>query len=137
MRVRGHLRLLALATAVWLAFFVAGLPGYYQQYSTRSLLVFEALLLPPIWAAGFLALRGRRRNRTRHALLLSFYFTVPLFLYDLLYCGLLLGHGLGFVVPYWYLTAYYAVPWVLFPATAAWLERRARTETAAQGPPQG
>ena len=57
------------------------------------------------------------------AVALAFWFTVPLFLYDLAYCGVRLGHGLGFVVPYWYLTAYYVVPWVLFPATALWLER--------------
>jgi hypothetical protein len=48
---------------------------------------------------------------------------VPLFVYDWLYCGIHLGHGLAFVGRYWYLTTYYAVPWILLPATAWWLDR--------------
>jgi hypothetical protein len=124
MSARGHLRLLLTASVVWLGFWIAGLPDYYRQYSTRSLVVFELLLLVPVWAAGFLALRRRRgAARRRRAVALAFYFTVPLFLYDLAYCGIHLGHGLGFVVPYWYLTAYYVVPWVLFPATALGIDR--------------
>lgn len=126
MTTRGHLQLLVAATAVWLGFWIAGLPDYYQQYSTRSLVVFEVLLLAPVWAAGFMTLQvRRRRSRMRRALTISFYFTVPLFLYDLAYCGLHLGHGLRFVVQYWYLSVYYVVPWVLFPLTALWLERAA------------
>jgi hypothetical protein len=132
MTPRGHVKLLVAASVVWLGFWVAGLPDYYQQYSTRSLILFEVLLLPPVGWAGFVALRARRRSsRMKRALAIAFYFTVPLFLYDLVYCGLHLGHGLRFVVPYWYLTVYYFVPWALFPLTALWLERAA---AAASGP---
>lgn len=127
-----HLQLLVAATVVWLGFWLAGLPDYYQQYSTRSLVVFEVLLLAPTWAAGYLSLRRRRAgSRTSRAVAICFYFTVPLFLYDLLYCALYLGHGLRFVIRYWYLTAYYFVPWALLVPTAVWLDvserRRART----------
>lgn len=125
MRLRGHLKILGAATAVWLAFWIAGLPEYYQQYSTRALLVLEVVLLPPIWTIGFVVLRTWRGSRLRHALVLSFYFTVPVFLYDLLYCGAYLGHGLGFVVRYWYLTTYYFVPPLLLVPTALWLDRPA------------
>jgi hypothetical protein len=122
---RGHLRLFGLATLVWLAFLVAGLPGYYRQYSTRSLVVFEVVLLAPVVAFAVAALRpARRLTRMRRAIAIAFWFTVPLFFYDLAYCGLWLGHGLRFVVTYWWLTAYYAVPWVVLPATAWWLDRR-------------
>lgn len=132
MTTRGHLKLLVTATVVWLGFWVAGLPDYYQQYSTRTLLVFEALLLVPAWAAGFVTLRrSRTSSRMKRACAISFYFTLPLFLYDLIYCGLYLGHGLGFLVQYWYLTVYYVVPWALFPLTALWLERAVQ---AASGP---
>ncbi len=132
MTTRGHVELLVTATAVWVGFWVAGLPDYYQQYATRSLVVFEVLLLAPVWAAGFMALRvPRRRSRMKRALALSFYFTVPLFLYDLAYCGIHLGHGLGFLVRYWYLTVYYFVPWALFPLTALWLDSAA---AAVRGP---
>lgn len=125
MTVRAHARLFLLAAAAWLAFWVAGLPDYYQQYSTRSLVLFEVLLLGPVWAVGYLALRERRRvSRSRRAFAISFHFSIPLFLYDLAYCGVHLGHGFGFVGPYWYLTVYYFVPWLLFLPTAAWLDRR-------------
>ncbi|WP_242346351.1 hypothetical protein [Anaeromyxobacter terrae] len=126
MSLRAHARLFLVAALIWLAFWVAGLPDYYQQYSTRSLVVFEVLLLGPVWTVGYLALRDHRRvSRMRRAVAISFHFTIPLFVYDLAYCGLYRGLGLGFVVPYWYLTAYYFVPWVLFLPTAAWLDRRA------------
>ncbi len=124
MSLRGHPRLLATAALVGLASWIAGLPDSHRQYSTRSLVAFEVLLLAPVGAAGWLALRARRRvSRTRRAVVIAFHFTVPLFLYDLAYCGIRLGHGLGFVAAYWWLTTYYVVPWVLFPATAAWLDR--------------
>lgn len=125
MRLRSHLKLLGLATLTWLAFFLAGLPDYYRQYSTRALVAFEVALLLPVWAAGYLALRSRGRTpRTKRAVAIAFWFTVPLALYDFAYCGLHLGHGPAFVIPYWYLATYYVVPWLLFPPTAAWLERR-------------
>ncbi len=63
MRLRGHLKILGAATAVWLAFWIAGLPEYYQQYSTRVLVVLEVVLLPPIWAIGFVVLRSWRGSR--------------------------------------------------------------------------
>lgn len=136
MSVRGHLKLLGAATLVWLAFFVAGLPAYYRQYSTSALIVFEVLLLGPVAAAGVLVLRPRRSAvRMRHALRVSFHFTVPLLLYDALYCGLHLGRGPRFLVEYWYLTAYYVVPWALFPAIALWLNRgERRGDVAATAP---
>ncbi|CAO0823015.1 hypothetical protein DFAR_3440002 [Desulfarculales bacterium] len=37
----------------------------------------------------------------------AFYIPMPLFFYDLLYCGLYLGHGFGFIWDYCYLTVYY------------------------------
>lgn len=135
MRARGHLKLLGLASLLWLAFLVAGAPAYYRQYSTSALVIFEVLLLGPVAAAGVVVLRARpRAARLRHALLVSFYFSAPLFLYDLAYCGVHLGHGLRFTLVYWYLTVYYFVPWALFPATALWLDRRERDASPAGRP---
>lgn len=125
MTLRAHARLFLLAALAWLAFWIAGLPAYYQQYSTRSLAVFEVLLVAPVGAVGYLALRERRRaSRMTRAVAISFHFTIPLFLYDYAYCGLHLGRGLGFLAGYWYLTVYYVVPWSLLLPMAAWLDRR-------------
>jgi hypothetical protein len=85
---------------------------------------FDSLLLIPIAAIVYLVLRRLRpERRLRVALLLAFYFTVPLALYDWLYCGLYLGHGIQFISRYWYLSVYYAIPWVLLPLVALLLNR--------------
>ena len=85
---------------------------------------FDFLVLIPISAIVYFVLkRLRPERRLTIALWLAFYFTVPLALYDWLYCGLYLGHGIQFVFKYWYLSVYYAIPWVLLPLVALLLNR--------------
>ena len=119
MSMRGHIRIFLIATAVWIAFWLAGQPFYYQQYPSRLMIWFVALLLIPIAAIVYFVLRrlhpGRRLTI---ALWLAFYYTVPLAIYDWLFCGLYLGHGVQFISRYWYLTVYYAIPWILLPLVA-------------------
>ena len=119
MTKRGHLRIFLIATVVWAAFWVAGLPSYYQQYSVNFMGWFATLLLLFIPAILYRVLRPvHPKRRMATALWLAFYFTVPLALYDWLYCGLYLGHGIQFLTRYWYLTVYYAIPWILLPLVA-------------------
>jgi len=119
MRKRHHVRLWILATCVWAGFLVLGLPEYYQQYSPRVMLGFEVVLLLPFAVILYVVLkRVPPKRRMSLALWIAFYFTVPLAVYDYLYCGLVLGHGAGFLWEFWYLTTYYVVPWVLAPAMA-------------------
>lgn len=128
-KVRFHLGFLLIATIVWAGFWVGGLPSYYQQYSTRQMIWFDSLVLVPIAVIGYLFLRRvRPERRLTIALWLAFYFTVPLAIYDWLYCGLYLGHGVEFLWQYWYLTVYYAIPWILLPGAALFLNR-GRKET--------
>ena len=124
MSIRGHVRVFLIATVVWIGFWVAGLPSYYQQYSNLAMILFDSLLLIPIGAIVYFVLRQLRpSDRLAIALWLAFYFTVPLALYDWLYCGLYLGHGVWFMTKYWYLTVYYAIPWILLPLVAIFLNR--------------
>jgi hypothetical protein len=125
MRRRGHIRLFLFATSVWALFLIGGLPSYYQQYSTLVMVVFDIVVLVPITAVVCLVLRrvGQRR-RLRVSLWIAFYFTVPLAIYDWLYCGVYLGHGMRFVTRFWYLSVYYAIPWILLPTVALILDRR-------------
>lgn len=125
MPLRRHAQMLAVVSAAWLLFWVAGLPDYYRQYSTMFMIVFDAAVLPPIWFVVYSRVRKAGAGRgLAVSLWLSFYITVPLFVYDLAYCGYYLGHGIGFVREYWYLTAYYVLPWLLFPLTGWWVDRR-------------
>lgn len=132
MRLSTHLRLLALATAVWVAFWIAGLPDYYQQYSLLAMVAFSAALVPIIAILGARVIgRASASRRMRLASWLSFYFTVPLLVYDYVYCGWYLGYGWRFLTHYWYLTVFYFIPWLLFLPTAILLARRsAQDETA-------
>jgi hypothetical protein len=85
---------------------------------------FDTVLLIPIVAIVYFVLRRLcPARRVAIALWLAFYFTVPLAIYDWLYCGLYLGHGAQFILRYWYLTVYYAIPWILLPFMAFVLNR--------------
>lgn len=124
MTMGGHIRIFLIASVVWSGFWVTGLPYYYQQYSNRLMIWFDSLLLIPVTAIVYSVLRRLRpERRLRIALWLAFYFTIPLAVYDWLYCGIHLGYGVQFISRYWYLTVYYAIPWVLLPVTALLLNR--------------
>lgn len=134
MRIKKHLKLLLIVSAVWFLFWIAGLPDYYRQYSTISMLAFDILILPLIWLIVYLSLKKTRSGRGLVASVwLAFYVTVPLFGYDLLYCGYYLGRGISFLWEYWYLTVYYILPWLIFPLTGWWIEQR-RREVAVSEP---
>jgi len=127
MRARGHIKIFLTASLVWVGFWIAGLPSYYQQYSPTFMIWFDALLFLPIGAVVWVVLRRvRARRRMKVALWMAFYFTVPLAIYDWLYCGVYLDHGLSSLWRFWYLTVYYAIPWLLLPAVAATLNQIGR-----------
>ena len=115
MRPRAHVQLLASAVAVWAAFWVVGLPSYYQQYSFTLLLIGTCLLVPPTaWIGLRMLRRARPERRWSLALWMSFYFTIPLAVFDSLYCGVYLGHGARYLSMYWYLTVFYFIPWLIY-----------------------
>jgi hypothetical protein len=108
----------------WALFWLAGLPGYYQQYSQVTMAVFCILVSVAVsLAALVILLRGRSEARLRRALWISLYFTVPFAILDWLYCGVYLGQGADFLFRYWYLTVFYFTPWLTFLPTALLLRR--------------
>lgn len=134
MKKEHHIRLWIFATAVWAGFLLGGLPDYYQQYSTNFMLGFVVLVLLPISVVLYLVLkRVAPRRRMSVALWIALYFTVPLAVYDWLYCGLVLGRGIGFIWEFWYLTVYYAIPWLLAPPMALLVNRIERGAVPAGG----
>jgi hypothetical protein len=130
LRAKGHVRIFFIATVVWAGFWLAGLPSYYQQYSKLLMAWFVLLLLIPIAAVVAYVLKKLRiERRLTVALWMAFYFTVPLAVYDWLYCGLYQGHGVRFISVYWYLSVYYVIPWLLFPLVALLLNRSGFTRS--------
>jgi hypothetical protein len=123
-----HLRMFMLATLAWAGFWVAGLPSYYQQYSTAFMVWFEVILLLGLVGLVYCVLkRVSRQRRVAVACWIAFYFTMPLSIYDWLYCGVYLGHGMDFLWRFWYLTTYYVIPWPLLPGIAIILTRAETT----------
>ena len=126
MRLHKHLRLLTIVSLAWFIFWISGLPEYYQQYSTKFMIIFDLAILPPIWFIVYRSVRNTSPGRgLKISLWWSFYISVPLFIYDFLYCGIYLGHGTSFLWKYWYVTVYYIIPWLLFPPTG-WLVEKNR-----------
>ncbi|MFZ5637611.1 MAG: hypothetical protein ACOY82_13610 [Pseudomonadota bacterium] len=117
------------ATLVWAAFWLAGLPDYYRQYTDRTLGVLCALLSVAfcLYAIGLLLPR-RPASRMPIAVWMSFYYSVPFAIYDGLYCGVHLGHGAGYVATYWYLSLFYVSVWLTFVPIAWLLNRGHRAE---------
>ena len=135
MNPRKHFSLLLQAISVWVAFWVVGLPSYYQQYSLVTIAVASILLSVVISLAAIAVLkRGRAETRMSRAFWLSVYYTIPFAAMDTLYCGIHLGHGSSYLYKYWYLTVFYFTPWLTFMPTAILLRDMGgrSSETASQ-----
>ncbi len=131
MSPRKHVTLLLQAVAAWGAFWLAGLPSYYQQYSMLVMAVASILLSVAISLSAVVVLRGgREETRRSRAFWFSVYFTLPFAALDALYCGWYLGHGADYLHSYWYLTIFYVTPWLTFLPTAALLGSRPSTPGA-------
>ena len=126
MNLRSHIKISFIVAAVWGLFWLLGWPDYYQQYSTRGMVIFVIALLPLFWILIFRMLRSMKSKRIYKSIILTIYFTVPFFIYDYIYCGIYLGNGMKFLTKYWYLTSYYVIPWIMVPLTAVWIESRAK-----------
>lgn len=126
MNARKHVELLVYSFVTWLTFYILGLPEYYQQWYLWAKVAVVFLVtglyfpitrytLDAYWADG---------NHLRNSLWLALYLTLPLFVYDYLLLAWYKGLGIGFVVPYWYLTFFYFSFWLQFPAIGWWMKRR-------------
>jgi hypothetical protein len=125
MNAKHHLTYFLQGTLAWAGFWLLGLPDYYQQYSQKGLAVGSILLSVGISLLAVYALRRvSDTHRMPRAIWLAFYLTVPLAIYDTLYCGAYLGYGSSYLGKYWYLTIFYLTPWLTFPPTARLLNGR-------------
>jgi hypothetical protein len=94
MNLGKHFILFIQAVSMWAAFWLAGLPSYYQQYSIISLAVASIFLTVAIsLAALYLLKRVKPEARLSVAVRLCFYYTIPFAALDAWYCGIYLGHG--------------------------------------------
>jgi len=117
--LRKHFSLFLQGVCAWAAFWLAGLPSYYQQYPLVGVAIASILLSVAIsLAALFVLRRARPEARLGRAFWLCVYYTIPFAALDALYCGVYLGHGPSFLYKYWYLSVFYVTPWLTFIPTA-------------------
>ncbi len=122
MNLQTHLRILFAVTIIWAVFWVIGLPEYYQQYSLWLMIIFDTVVLVSIGFVVYWILKKYPAKRILSlSLWLAFYISIPLFIYDYLYCGIYLGYGLSFILKYWYLSVYYIIPWIICPLLGSYL----------------
>jgi hypothetical protein len=107
-----------MATTWWTAFLLGGLPSdYYLDWpfwAQLSLIV----VVPTFVLISIVQFRTRRLTRgstLKAGCLTAFYFTAPYLAYDWLYLGLHQERGWAFLSSHWYLTAFYATPWLTLP----------------------
>jgi hypothetical protein len=124
MRIGYHIRILIIATIVWIIFFLVGMPDYYLQYSNQHMIIFVIVLIIPISIIITKVLKPiNAKKRLKISYWYAFYFTIPLVIYDIVYCAIYLGYGITFLVAFWFLSIFYLIPWILFPLIAQLLNR--------------
>lgn len=124
MSAKQHFNFFIQGVIAWAAFWVAGLPHYYQQYSPTALGIGCVLLSVALSLVAIVVLqRGKPENRMNRAIWISVYFSVPFVVLDVLYCGVYLGRGVAFLWEYWYLSVFYISVWLTFVPTAILLRK--------------
>ena len=124
MPVRKHAFLFVYSFVTWFTFYLIGLPDYYQSWplwTKVALVAFVNWMYFPVTRTSLLRFFDDGRH-ARNARWLAFYLTVPFFAYDYVVLAIWKGLGIGFVVPYWYLTFFYFSFWVQFPWVAGRME---------------
>ncbi|HBE70514.1 MAG TPA: hypothetical protein DDW52_20405 [Planctomycetaceae bacterium] len=129
MTLRKHIELLIYSFVTWLSFYLLGLPEYYQQWYLWAkvvIVVGVTLLYFPVTRQTLLRYWDNGQH-FKNSCWLALYLTVPLFVYDYLLLAWYKGLGIGFVVPYWYLTFFYFSFWLQFPFIGWQMERKTTT----------
>lgn len=121
-----HLKLLIYSFLTWLAFYLVGLPEYYQHWPFWA----KLLALPGVTALYFPVTQYSLNtfwSDGRHfhnSFWLALYLTLPLFIYDYLLLALYKDLGIDFVMPYFYLSFFYFSFWIQVPYIGWRLEKQ-------------
>ncbi len=125
MDAKQHIQLLAYSFVTWLAFYLIGLPEYYQQWpfwAKVAICVFVTALYFPVTRYTLVKYWDNGKHLS-NSCWLALYLTFPLFVYDYLLLAVYKGLGISFVIPYWYLSFFYFSFWIQFPIIGWWMQR--------------
>jgi hypothetical protein len=128
-----HMFFLLLNSAIWLSFAVVGLLNdHYRSWPLDAQIVHCMDLALFIIPFSYVVLRlAGSAQRFRDSLWLAFYETVPYAVYDYFYLSASRGNGAAYLGVYWYLTAFYFLPWLEVPVVGLLMDRHEKTLAAA------
>ena len=128
MTLKKHIQLTIYSSLGWLGFYIVGLPDYYQQWYFWAKLASIPLLTLAFFPLTRYTLKTFWHDGKHYinSCWLALYFTLPLFIYDYLLLAVYKDLGIGFVIPYWYLTFFYFSFWIQFPYIGWKMERTKR-----------
>lgn len=123
--LKNHLALLLMSFITWGFFVLVGLPDYGQSWSyDLTVIVVIAITVFYVPFGNFLIKKMfPGQEYFKNSLWLAFYLTVPLFIYDTIFIGIIGGEGLKFIPKYWYLTFFYFSFWLQFPLIGLLMEK--------------
>ena len=128
-KIRNHLYLFYLVTSFWTFFLLGGLwSDYYQTWSIiQSLIVVDLIPAVVMVIIGPSLINLTSRQKPIFAgFVVAFYFSIPFFVYDYIYIFLYLNKPISYLIDYWYLTLFSIIPWLSFPLTGYYLQKKIR-----------
>ena len=125
MKARQHILLAAISILLWAGFYILGLQyNYFQNFSSESMLVLLfSTLLGAIPVIAIIVLAFINVPFLKASVWFAFYGSVPLFILDYIFVGIIEGEGQHFLVSHWYLTLGYFAVWVELPLIGKSLEK--------------
>lgn len=125
MKTRHHLSLAAICIVLWLLFYLVGLPyNYFQEFNTIDML--QLLLITFFSVIPFIVvitLSFIKRPFFSTSVWFAFYASLPVFILDYIFVGIIAGEGLNFLFSHWYLTLGYIAVWIEIPIIGKTLEQ--------------
>ena len=123
--LKNHLALLLMSFITWGLFVLIGLPEYYQSWSYEAQVIGVILVTVLYIPLGKFLLKKMfpTNEHFKNSLWLAFYLTVPLFIYDTIFIGVIGGEGLKFIPKYWVLSFFYFSFWIQFPLIGLLMEK--------------
>jgi hypothetical protein len=125
MKIRYHLLLAAISITLWFIYVLIGLPYNYFQDLGQSeillLLLISFFGVIPLLAVVVLSLI--KVTFLKASVWFAFYASLPLFLLDFFFVGIMKGEGFHFLVSHWYLTLGYFAVWIELPLIGKTLEQ--------------
>ncbi len=123
--LKNHVLLLLMSFLTWGFFVLVGLPDYYLSwtYDAKVLIVIAVTIVYIPLGKLLTKKMFPDKEYFKNSIWLAFYLTIPLFIYDTIFIGIVGGEGLKFIPKYWFLTFFYFSFWVQFPLIGLVMEK--------------